>query len=139
MHKLTNKDAWLKLFETNDTALIAAITLCQRFGFTDPTLTDSQADYIIEKKKWLYQHADDKLVSVVDGDSKTISVKEYNNEIYPKINKAECFVANLDHALQKSDENAQMQCRVVGWDEETKQLLRMLLAKHKEDVKKQIR
>ena len=39
MHKLTNKDAWLQLFATNDNALIAAITLCQRFGPTDPTLT----------------------------------------------------------------------------------------------------
>lgn len=139
MHKLTNKDAWLKLFENNDTALVAAITLCQRFGPQDPTLTDSQTDYIIEKKKWLYQPANDELVSIIDGDSKTISVKEYNEEYYPRINKAECFVANLNHALQKSDENAQMQCRVIGWDEETQKLLRMLLEKYREDVKKTIR
>ena len=65
MHKLTNKDAWLQLFATNDTALVAAITLCQRFGPTDPTLTDTQADFIIDKKKWLYQNADDELVPLL--------------------------------------------------------------------------
>ena len=41
------------LFSTNDTALVAAITLCQRFGPTDPTLTDSQADFIIDSSKKL--------------------------------------------------------------------------------------
>lgn len=139
MHKLTNKDAWLQLFATNDTALVAAITLCQRFGPTDPTLTDTQADYIIDKKQWLYQSADDELVSIVDENVETITVQQYNNEIYPAINKADCFLANLDHALQKSDENARMQCRVVGWDEDTKKLLRMLLKKYREDIKKTIR
>lgn len=139
MHKLTNKDAWLQLFATNDTALVAAITLCQRFGPTDPTLTDSQADFIIEKKKWLYQNADDELVSIVDENVDTISVQQYNNEVYPKINKADCFVANLNHALDKSDENAKMQCRVIGWDDETQQLLRTLIHEYREDVKKKIR
>ena len=139
MHKLTNKDAWLQLFATNDTALVAAITLCQRFGPTDPTLNDSQADFIIDKKKWLYQSADDELVSIVDENVDTITVQQYNNEIYPKINKADCFVANLNHALDKSDENAKMQCRVIGWDDETQQLLRKLLNEYREDVKKKIR
>ena len=139
MHKLTNKDAWLQLFATNDTALVAAITLCQRFGPTDPVLNDSQADFIIEKKTWLYQNADDEFVSIVDENIDTISVQQYNNEVYPRINKAECFVANLNHALDKSDENAKMQCRVIGWDDETQQLLRKLLNDYKENVKKSIR
>lgn len=139
MHKLTNKNAWLQLFATNDTALVAAITLCQRFGPTDPTLTDAQTDFIIDKKKWLYQSADDALVAIVDENVKTISVQEYNNEVYPKLNKAECFVANLNHALQKSDENAQMQCRVIGWDDETQALLRKLINDYREEVKKTIR
>lgn len=139
MHKLTNKDAWLQLFATNDTALVAAITLCQRFGPTEPVLNDSQADFIIEKKKWLYQNADDEFVSIVDENVDTISVQQYNNEVYPKINKAECFVANLNHALDKSDENAKMQCRVIGWDDETQQLLRKLLNDYKENIKKSIR
>lgn len=139
MHKLTNKDAWLQLFATNDNALIAAITLCQRFGPTDPTLTDAQAEYIAEKKKWLYQDANDEFVAIVDEKVDTITVQQYNNEIYPALNKADCFLANLDHALQKSDENARMQCRVVGWDEETKKLLRTLVEQYREDVKKKIR
>ena len=139
MHILTNKDAWLQLFATNDTALVAAITLCQRFGPTDPVLNDSQADFIIEKKKWLYQDADDELVSIVDENVDTITVQQYNNEIYPKINKADCFVANLNHALDKSDDNAKMQCRVIGWDDETQQLLRKLLNEYREDIKKKIR
>ncbi len=139
MHKLTNKDAWLQLFATNDTALVAAITLCQRFGPTDSTLTDSQADFIIDKKKWLYQNADDELVSIVDENVETITVQQYNNEVYPMINKAESFVANLNHALDKSDDNAKMQCRVIGWDDETQQLLRKLLNEYRENVKKSIR
>ena len=55
------------------------------------------------------------------------------------INKAECFVANLNHALDKSDENAKMQCRVIGWDEETQSLLRKLINDYREEVKKKIR
>ena len=139
MHKLTNKDAWLQLFATNDTALVAAITLCQRFGPTDPILTDSQADYIIEKKKWLYQDANDELVSIVDENVSTISVQEYNEQVYPALNKADLFLANLDHALQKSDDNARMQCRLVGWDEDTKNLLRRLVEDYRKEVKKTIR
>ena len=139
MHKLTNKDAWLQLFATNDTALVAAITLCQRFGPADPTLTDAQSDFIIDKKQWLYQSADDELVSIVDENVETITVQQYNNEVYPMINKAECFVANLNHALDKSDDNAKMQCRVIGWDDETQQLLRKLLNEYREDIKKKIR
>lgn len=138
-HKLTNKDAWLKLFENNDTALVAAITLCQRFCPEDPSLTDAQSDFIIEKKHWLYEHANDELVSIVDEGTTTISVQEYNNEIYPLLNKAECFVANLNHALDKSDDNAKMQCRVIGWDDETQQLLRKLIHEYRENVKKHIR
>ena len=139
MHKLTNKDAWLQLFATNDTALVAAITLCQRFGPNDLVLNDSQTDFIIKKKKWLYQNADDELVSIVDENVDTITVQQYNNEVYPKISKAECFVANLNHALDKSDENTKMQCRVIGWDDETQQLLRKLLNDYKENIKKSIR
>jgi hypothetical protein len=139
MHKLTNKDAWLQLFSTNDTALIAAITLCRRFGPDTLELTEAEADYIEKQKRWLYETADNNLVAIVDRKINTISVQEYNEKVYPMINKAECFVANLNHALDKSDDNAKMQCRVVGWDEETKELLQLLLAKYREDIKKTIR
>lgn len=138
-HKLTNKDAWLKLFANNDTALVAAITLCQRFGPDTPDLTDSQTDFIIEKKKWLYQSASDEFLSIVDGDEKMISVQEYNTEIYPKINNAQSFISCIDHAIQKSDGDAENQFKCIGWNQETKELILKALGEYQEKIKMQIR
>ena len=138
-HKLTNKDAWLKLFATNDTALVAAITLCERFGPQNPVLNDSQADYILEKKQWLYKSASDEFVSIVDGDEKMISVQEYNTEIYPQINNASSFISCIDHAIQKSDGDAANQFKCIGWNAETKELILKALEDYKEKIKMQIR
>ena len=137
-HNLTNKDAWLKLFQNNDTALIAAITLCERF-VNDKELNDAQLEFINNRKKWLYQSADDNFVSIVDEGTKTISVQEYNEQVYPLLNNATCFISNIDHALQKSDENAQMQFRVIGWNEETKQFILNALEESRKQIKKDIR
>ena len=52
-----------------------------------------------------------------------MTVKEYNEVFYPQCNKAFSFVNCIDHALQKSDENARMQMKVSGWDEDTKSFL----------------
>lgn len=52
-----------------------------------------------------------------------MTVKEYNEIFYPLANKAFSFVNCMDHALQKSDDNARMQMRVIGWDEDTKAFL----------------
>ena len=52
-----------------------------------------------------------------------MTAKEYNKIIYPQYNKALSFVNCMDHALQKSDDNARMQMRVIGWDENTKEFL----------------
>lgn len=52
-----------------------------------------------------------------------MTVKEYNEVFYPQCNKAFSFVNCIDHALQKSDENARMQMKVIGWDEDTKAFL----------------
>ena len=52
-----------------------------------------------------------------------MTVKEYNEVFYPQCNKAFSFVNCIDHALQKSDENARMQMKVIGWDEDTKSFL----------------
>lgn len=52
-----------------------------------------------------------------------MTVKEFNEKFYPQCNKALSFVNCLDHALQKSDDNARMQMRVIGWDEDTKKFL----------------
>ena len=138
-HKLTNKDAWLKLFATNDTALVAAITLCERFGPQNPELNDSQTEFIIDKKKWLYQYASDEFVSIVDGDEKMISVQEYNNKIYPQLNNASSFISCIDHAIQKSEGDAEKQFRCIGWDQETKELILKALEDYKEKIKMQIR
>lgn len=52
-----------------------------------------------------------------------MTIKEYNEKFYPQYNKARSFVSCLDHALQKSDDNARMQLAVIGWDEDTKEFL----------------
>lgn len=52
-----------------------------------------------------------------------MTIKEYNEQFYPQCNKASSFVRCLDHALQKSDDNARMQLKVIGWDEDTKEFL----------------
>lgn len=70
--------------------------------------------------------------------TKTISIQEYNTVHYPQINKADCFVRNLNHALDKSDDNAKMQCRVIGWDDETKEILTKALELYRQDIKSKI-
>lgn len=52
-----------------------------------------------------------------------MTVKEYNEIFYPQCSKAFSFVNCIDHALQKSDDNARMQMKVIGWDEDTKAFL----------------
>lgn len=52
-----------------------------------------------------------------------MNIKEYNTIYYPAHNKAVSFVHCLDHALEKCDDNARMQLDVIGWDEQTKNLL----------------
>lgn len=52
-----------------------------------------------------------------------MTIKEYNEQFYPQFRKALSFVTCMDHALQKSDDNARMQMKVIGWDEDTKMFL----------------
>lgn len=51
-----------------------------------------------------------------------MKVKEYN-EWHKKLNNARSFVSCIDHALEKSDNNAKMQFGVIGWNEELKEFL----------------
>ena len=51
-----------------------------------------------------------------------MTVREYN-DWYKKLNNARSFVFCIDHALQKSDDNARMQFSVIGWSAEMKQFL----------------
>ena len=48
-----------------------------------------------------------------------MTVQDYNNKFLPICNKAESFIRCLNNALEKSDENARMQLKVIGWDKET--------------------
>jgi hypothetical protein len=52
-----------------------------------------------------------------------MTVKEFNEHFCPQYQKALSFVNCMDHALQKSDDNARMQMNVIGWDEDTKAFL----------------
>ena len=53
-----------------------------------------------------------------------MTVKEYNTEVYPKINNSRAFIGALDHAVQKAGPNAEMQVRVIGWNGELKNFIR---------------
>ena len=48
-----------------------------------------------------------------------MTVKEFNENFWPQYNKACSFVNCMEHALQKSDDNARMQMKVIGWDKDT--------------------
>ena len=64
-----------------------------------------------------------------------MTVKDYNEKFYPQYNKAVSFVSCMEHALQKSDDNARMQMKVIGWDEETKAFLLDALRQIKDAAK----
>ena len=68
-----------------------------------------------------------------------MTVKEYNEHFYPQCNKAFSFVNCLDHALQKSDDNARMQMKVIGWDEDTKAFLLDAIHRMENDAKDSLR
>ena len=52
-----------------------------------------------------------------------MTVKEFNENFYPQYRKAVSFINCLDHALAKSDDNARMQMRVIGWDKDMQMFL----------------
>lgn len=68
-----------------------------------------------------------------------MTVKEYNTVYLPKIEKAESFIYCINHALDKSDDNAKMQMRVIGWDDETaktiNEALELLHKKYQSEIK----
>lgn len=68
-----------------------------------------------------------------------MTVKEYNEVFYPQCNKAFSFVNCIDHALQKSDENARMQMKVIGWDEDTKAFLLDAIRRMEDSVRESYR
>ena len=52
-----------------------------------------------------------------------MTVNKYNNDFYPKYQKAVSFVSCIDNAIRKSGEEAKRQMSIIGWDEETKNLI----------------
>lgn len=64
-----------------------------------------------------------------------MTIKEYNEHFYPICSKAASFVSCMDHALQKSDDNARMQMKVIGWDEDTKLFLLEAIERMKAQAK----
>ena len=64
-----------------------------------------------------------------------MTVKEFNEQFYPQYNKALSFVNCIDRALQKSDDNARMQMKVIGWDEDTKAFLLDALRRMEDDAR----
>jgi len=68
-----------------------------------------------------------------------MTIKEYNEVFYPQCNKAFSFVNCMDHALQKSDDNARMQMKVIGWDEDTKAFLLDAIRRMENDAKDSLR
>lgn len=61
----------------------------------------------------------------VRGDSvmSRLTAKSYNDNFYPRLRRARSFANCLDNALQKGGGDALRQCRIVGWDEDTKRFL----------------
>ena len=64
-----------------------------------------------------------------------MTIKEYNEIFYPLCNKAFSFVNCIDHTLQKSDDNARMQMKVIGWNEDTKAFLLDAISRIQSDAK----
>lgn len=63
-----------------------------------------------------------------------MTVKEYNENFYPQFQKALSFIHGMEHALQKCDDNACMQMKVIGWDVHTKEFLLDVLKKSLKDA-----
>jgi len=67
-----------------------------------------------------------------------MTVREYN-EWCKKLNNARSFVYCIDHALQKSDDNAKMQFSVIGWSAEMKDFLETAIECYAQKQRKDLR
>ena len=65
-----------------------------------------------------------------------MTIKEYNKQFFPKVNKAFCFISNLEHAAQKTDnyEETMKQLSCIGWDEECKETIITALEFYKNSI-----
>lgn len=65
-----------------------------------------------------------------------MTIAEYNKQFYPKISKAYCFINNLEHAAQKTNDykETMMQLSCIGWDEKCKETIIKALECYKKSV-----
>lgn len=58
-----------------------------------------------------------------------MTVKEYNQDFLPKIDRAFGFVSNLDSSMYKTDdrENVMHQLNCIGWSDECKETIKTAL------------
>lgn len=65
-----------------------------------------------------------------------MTVQEYNKEFLPKIDHANGFICNLEHAMQKTSDYdecmKQLQC--IGWDEELKETIKTALEYYRKSM-----
>ncbi len=69
-----------------------------------------------------------------------MTIAEYNKQFCPKISKAYCFINNLEHAAEKTDnyEETMKQLLCIGWDDECKEIITDALESYKKLVKEQL-
>lgn len=60
---MTKRELWLKLFSENDTALAAAIHLCERFA--TPESLNNNVDFLAQKRRELNEEIDRETVEAV--------------------------------------------------------------------------
>lgn len=67
-----------------------------------------------------------------------MTIKEYNTEFSPKVDKAYGFICNLEHAMQKTDtyKEAMKQLQCIGWSEELKETIHTALNLYKKSILK---
>ncbi|WP_097005260.1 hypothetical protein [Lacrimispora amygdalina] len=65
-----------------------------------------------------------------------MTIREYNKQFFPKVNKAYCFISNLEHAAQKTDnyEETMKQLRCIGWDDECRETIVQALECYKKSI-----
>lgn len=65
-----------------------------------------------------------------------MTIKEYNKELYPKISKAYCFINNLEHAAQKTNdyEETMMLLSCIGWDDKCRETILKALECYKKSI-----
>lgn len=70
-----------------------------------------------------------------------MTVREYNHVHLPKHDRALSFIHNLEHAISKcgAQDEAMRQLELIGWSEETKNVIKHALALYHRELKEDLR